>query len=179
MIGPDLRSREAEERAVTPPSPDPQSTPTAGRALEAFAASLRRESEQVGPGGVDEAGFDELCRAVDGELDEAEAALWTERLAHDPGLARRAADLERFRAELAPSGRVLSFRRPPARVSLSGWLAAAAVLLLAVSVREIPKIVAEHGSLRAAADRLFEEEVFADDFEAGEASGWSSASPSG
>ena len=179
MIGPNFRSTEADERAMTPPSPDPNRFPPAERALESFAAGLRRESELAGQGGFDEAGFDELCRAVDGELDESESALWTERLAHDPGLGRRAADLDRFRAELAKNGRVLSFRRPPARVSLSGWLAAAAVLLLAVSVREVPKIVDEHGSLRAAAASMFEEEVFADGFEAGEASGWSSVSPSG
>jgi anti-sigma factor RsiW len=189
MIGPDPRSRGAEQRLVrapdptrpTPPVPAPLPVDLAARAERAlldFAAALRREAE--GPEGAD---FDLLSRAVDGELDPAERALWEERVARDPHLARRAESLAAFRAELGDgTARVLEFRRKPARLSLAGWAAAAAVLLLAVLLREAPRLAREHGSASAAAPRLLDwsgEQLFADGFEAGDASGWSSVAPSG
>jgi hypothetical protein len=149
----------------------------ARRALAGFVASLRTERD-----GLEAPDFEELARAVDGDLDLGERELWQERVAADPELGRRAAELAQFRAAIGESGSVVPFGRPPGRVSLSGWLAAAAVLLFVVAIREVPELVSKYGSLRAAAPRVFDlrdEPVFADGFEGGDASSWSTSSPAG
>lgn len=146
--------------------------------LSGFVATLARTEREL-----DEPGFEEFCRAVEGDLDATEEALWAERIARSPELVARAEALARFRAEIAaPAGNVLEFRRKPARVAWSGWLAAAALLLFAVSLRETPAFVDAPVPATASAPHQLDwsdEQLFVDGFEVGDASSWSTVTPAG
>lgn len=146
--------------------------------LSGFAETLARTEREL-----DEPGFEELCRAVEGDLDATEEALWAERIARSPELAARAEDLARFRAECErPASNLLEFRRKPSRVAWSGWLAAAALLLFAVSLRENPALVEAPAPATASVPHQLDwsdDQLFVDGFEAGDASSWSTVAPAG
>lgn len=129
--------------------------------------------------------FEELAAAVDGQLDESEALLWEERVARDPLLARRVADLEQFRDQLErPAARLLSFRGPSSARRWLGWAAAAAAaLVVAIGLRagstERPAAREALAVPLTSAPASEPSPLFADGFEAGDVSSWSAVSSSG
>jgi hypothetical protein len=164
--------------SVRPSDPNDPSDPTMGaQALDRFLAGLAAERAALEP-----VEFEELARAVDGELEPGEEELWQERLALEPALASRAADLDRFRASLE-GAEVVAFRPRPKPVSFAGWWAAAAILLLALGIEWAPRLATRAAELRAsrrpAMIEWSHQELFQDGFENGSVAAWSSVAPSG
>jgi hypothetical protein len=183
MIGPDLQSSRSENLPMRPSEPtrNPSSPEVAAaeRWLAGLEAVLEAEERALEP-----AGFEEVARAAEHALEEGERALWEERVARRPELARRAADLAAFRAEAYPErARVLVFPRAssPAVGPWLGWAAAAAALLLAVILQSNgPGLAPEDlqaGPAPPAAPAG--QPLFVDGFEAGDPSSWTSVSTSG
>jgi hypothetical protein len=172
----DSPSSQSGETSVTP------TDPAARRLLtESLVAELAAEERALGP-----AEFEELAAAVEGTLDAPARAVWEERLARDPGLARRAAELSAFAREAWPQAAPAPRRAPLAWRWAAG---VAAALLLALLVagrggeqpRHAPAAVPATGvaaALPAPSTPAPAATIFADGFESGDASRWVS-SPSG
>jgi hypothetical protein len=180
MMAADLRSRGVEPNAVRPdPTPQNAAEAAAARLLGRLEADAARAERELGAPELDE-----VVRAAEGRLDDAERALWEERVARSPELARRAGALARFAAEAYPErARIVALpaarRRDAApRVGWLGWAAAAAAALAVV-------LVGTGGPTEEAAEAFAPtsppatELVFADGFEHGDPSSWSTVSPSG
>ena len=183
MIGPDLQSSGSEKLPMPPADPTRPTDRAAEAAAELWLARLagELEAEERALEPADFADFEGIVRAAEHGLDEGERALWQERVARHPELARRAAELAAFRAEAYPQGaRVLAFPRGSrATGPWLGWAAAAAALLLAVLLRSnAPTFVPE--DLQAGPAPVNREEpVFFDGFEGGDPSSWTAVSSSG
>jgi hypothetical protein len=162
----------------------PESRPTPAEAAHASERWLARlqaglDSEERA---LEAADLEEVVRAAEHRQAEDERALWEERVARQPELARRAAELAAFGAEAYPEGaRVLAFPGAPARTAAPwlGWAAAAAAVLLAILLRpDAPTITPQELQAGPAPD-LPAETLFADGFEGGDPSSWAAVSSSG
>jgi len=182
MMAPNFQSSRAEKSAVTPDPPTPNRAETAAeRWLARLDATLAAEER-----GLEPADFDQVARAAEHRLDADERPLWEERVARNPELALRAADLGRFRAEAYPeSARVLAFPSlvRHAAAPWLGWAAAAAAVLLAVLLRSsAPTLAPEElqaGPTSEPSSSTPGETLFSDGFENGDPSSWTAVSSSG
>ncbi len=139
------------------PSPDAREVSLDGgaRLLREFAHLLGDAEREL-----DAVDFEELAAAVEDRLEVGQREVWEERLARDPELTRRAAELARFRAVLdAPRPvHVLPFRRPMTRPGLMFTAGAAAAtllvaLLLHFAAPQPSRLRAQRAHRSATADR--------------------------